>query len=135
LASPGGLAPLHFPQQNRGPERGADYTDRPSAHTMVLANFERQIHPIVVAHRGASATYPENTLPSFRGAVEGGADVIELDVRLTADNVLVILHDLDVSATTDGSGCVHTLTLAEVKRLNASGGREPRIEVPTLPEA
>ena len=102
---------------------------------MVLANFERQIHPIVVAHRGASAAYPENTLPSFRGAVQAGADVVELDVRLTADNVLVILHDLDVSLTTDGVGFVHTLALDEVKRLDASSGRGPRTEVPTLGEA
>jgi glycerophosphoryl diester phosphodiesterase len=101
---------------------------------MVLANFERQIRPLVVAHRGASASYPENTLASFQGAVEAGADVVELDVRLTADNEAVILHDLDVGATTDGSGGVHTLTLAEVKRLDASGGRGPRAEVPTLRE-
>jgi glycerophosphoryl diester phosphodiesterase len=66
--------------------------------------------------------------------VEAGADVVEFDVRLTADNVAVILHDLDVSATTDGSGLVHTMTLAEVKRLDASGGRGRRVEVPTLRE-
>src|SRR5919201_4528815 len=86
-----------FPPPNR-PRRGADYTDRPSAGTMVLANFERQFRPIVVAHRGASALYPENTLAAFQGAIEAGADVVELDVRLTADNVAVILHDLDVAA-------------------------------------
>jgi glycerophosphoryl diester phosphodiesterase len=102
---------------------------------MVLANFERQIHPLVVAHRGASSAYPENTLASFQGAVDAGADIVELDVRLTADNQAVILHDLDVAATTDGSGAVHTLTLADVKRLDASGGRGPRVEVPTLREA
>jgi glycerophosphoryl diester phosphodiesterase len=101
---------------------------------MVLANFERQIRPIVVAHRGASAIYPENTLASFQGAVEAGADMVELDVRLTADNVAVILHDLDVSTTTDGSGFVHTMTLADVKRLDASGGRGPPAEIPTLRE-
>jgi glycerophosphoryl diester phosphodiesterase len=99
-----------------------------------LANFERQNRPIVVAHRGASADHPENTLVAFQGAVAAGADVVELDVRLTADNVAVILHDLDVSATTDGSGLVHTMTLAEVKQLDASGGRGPRAEVPTLRE-
>jgi glycerophosphoryl diester phosphodiesterase len=117
------------------PKRGADYTDRPSVQTMAFANFERQIRPVVVAHRGASAAYPENTLASFEGAVEAGADVVELDVRLTADNVAVILHDLDVAATTDGSGFVHVLTLAQVKRLDASGGRGPRVEIPTLREA
>lgn len=102
---------------------------------MVLANFERQIRPIVVAHRGASAAYPENTLASFQGAVEARADMVELDVRLTADHVAVILHDPDVASTTDGVGFVHTLTLAELKRLNASGGQGPPAEIPTLREA
>jgi glycerophosphoryl diester phosphodiesterase len=102
---------------------------------MPSAKIERQIRPLVVAHRGASAVYPENTLEAFLGAVEAGADLVELDVRLTADGVAVVLHDLDVSATTDGSGMVHQLTLAEVKRLDASGGRGPRVEVPTLREA
>jgi glycerophosphoryl diester phosphodiesterase len=102
---------------------------------MVLANFDRQIRPIVVAHRGASAAYPENTLASFEGAIEAGADVVELDVRMTADGVAVVLHDLDVAATTDGTGFVHTLTLAEVKRLDASGGLGLRAEIPTLREA
>jgi glycerophosphoryl diester phosphodiesterase len=101
---------------------------------MVLANFARQIRPLVVAHRGASVTYPENTLASFRGAVDAGADFVELDVRLTADKVAIILHDLDVSLTTDGSGLVHTMTLDEVKRLDASGGRGPAAEIPTLKE-
>lgn len=102
---------------------------------MAFSNFERQIRPLVVAHRGASAAYPENTLESFEGAVEAGADIVELDVRLTADNVAVILHDLDVSATTDGSGFVHELTLVQVKLLDASGGTGPRTEIPTLREA
>lgn len=100
-----------------------------------MANFERQNQPIVVAHRGASATDPENTLEAFQRAVDVGADIVELDVRLTADEVAVVMHDLDVAATTDGSGLLHTMTLAEVKRLDASGGRGPRTEVPTLREA
>jgi glycerophosphoryl diester phosphodiesterase len=126
---------FRLPRTEQGPERGADYTDGSSAHTMVLANFERQIRPIVVAHRGASAAYPENTLPSFQGAVEAGADVVELDVRLTSDGEAVILHDLDVASTTDGSGFVHTMTLRDVKRLDASGGQGSPVEVPTLREA
>src|SRR2546430_906948 len=97
--------------------------------------ISRQSSPAVVAHRGASATYPENTLEAFEGAVAAGADVVELDVRLTADGVPVILHDLDVGNRTEGSGFVHTLTLAQVKRLDASGGRRPRAEIPTLGEA
>jgi glycerophosphoryl diester phosphodiesterase len=102
---------------------------------MIAANLDRQMWPAVVAHRGASARYPENTLPSFEGAIEAGADLVELDVRLTADGVPVILHDLDVSIRTDGRGLVHELTLAEIKGLDASSGRGDRTEVPTLAEA
>ena len=94
--------------------------------------------PLVVAHRGSSADYPENTLPAFEAAVREGADVVELDVRITADGVPVVLHDLEVASTTDGGGFVHTMTLAEVKRLDASarsGTEVARSEVPTLREA
>lgn len=90
---------------------------------------------LVVAHRGASATEPENTLAAFDAALAVGADAVELDVRLTSDGVPVVLHDPDVSAATDGSGLVHEMTLVEVKRLDASGGRGARQEVPTLAEA
>jgi glycerophosphoryl diester phosphodiesterase len=102
---------------------------------MSRTNKERQNLPLVVAHRGASTSYPENTLQAFEGAIAAGADIVELDVRLTADGVPVILHDLDVSASTDGGGFVHELTLAEVKRLDASGGRSDPVEVPTFAEA
>jgi glycerophosphoryl diester phosphodiesterase len=89
---------------------------------------------LVVAHRGASSTAPENTLLAFEEAARAGADVVELDVRLTRDDVPVVLHDPDVSATTDGGGQVHTLSVAEVKRLDAGGGGR-RAEIPTLDEA
>jgi glycerophosphoryl diester phosphodiesterase len=102
---------------------------------MAHTNIPRENWPLVVAHRGASAAYPENTLMAFEGAIAAGADVVELDVRLTADGVLVILHDMDVSAVTDGSGLVHRLSLKEVKALDASGGRGARAEIPTLQEA
>ena len=91
--------------------------------------------PLVVAHRGASADEPENTLPAFEAAARAGADVIEFDLRLTADGVPVVLHDEDLSRTTDGAGLVRDTTLAEVKALDASGGRGARQEVPTLAEA
>lgn len=90
---------------------------------------------MVVAHRGASAREPENTLAAFEAAVRAGADVVELDVRLTSDGAAVVLHDPDVSATTDGTGFVHELTLGQVKALDASWGRGPRQEVPTVAEA
>lgn len=89
----------------------------------------------MVAHRGASAAEPENTLAAFEAAVRAGADVVELDVRLTADGVPVVLHDPNVAATTDGAGPIHTLRLDEVKRLDASPGRPGRHEIPTLAEA
>lgn len=90
---------------------------------------------MVVAHRGASATEPENTLAAFEAAIAAGADVVELDVRLSADGVPVVMHDATVSTTTDGSGFVHDLALAELKRLDASGGKGQRQEIPTLTEA
>ncbi len=102
---------------------------------MGLSEIHERSGPLVVAHRGASLAYPENTLEAFEAAVAAGADVVELDVRMTADDVPVILHDLDVGVTTDGQGFVHTLTLSEVKRLDASRGRGPRTTVPTLDEA
>jgi glycerophosphoryl diester phosphodiesterase len=115
--------------------KSAKYTDGVSSGTMGAVQIERQNRPAVVAHRGASASHPENTLEAFQGAIDAGADAVELDVRMTADEVPVVMHDLDVSITTDGSGFVHQLTLAEIKALDASKGAGPRTEVPTLAEA
>lgn len=89
----------------------------------------------MVAHRGASAREPENTLVAFEAAVQAGADVVELDVRLTSDGVAVVMHDPDVSATTEGTGYVHELTLGQLKRLNAARGRGQRQDIPTVAEA
>jgi glycerophosphoryl diester phosphodiesterase len=101
---------------------------------MVDAPTPADLLPLVVAHRGSSAEEPENTLPAFEAAIRAGADVIELDVRLTADGVAVAMHDADVSRSTDGHGFVHELTLSELKRLDAAPGRPGRAEVPTLRE-
>jgi glycerophosphoryl diester phosphodiesterase len=90
--------------------------------------------PLVVAHRGASVDHPENTLASFDAAARAGAEVVELDVRLSADGVAVVVHDPEVSRTTDGRGFVHELSLAELKRLDAAPGRPDRAEVATLRE-
>jgi glycerophosphoryl diester phosphodiesterase len=94
----------------------------------------RETWPAIVAHRGSSSSHPENTLPSYRAAIEAGADAVECDVRVTADGVAVIMHDEDVSRTTDGTGHVHELTLEELKRLDASGSAGPKAEIPTLRE-
>lgn len=76
-------------------------------------------HPRVIAHRGASGIRPENTLPAFEQAVVDRADIIELDVHMTADGELVTLHDCDVDRTTDGSGNVHELTYGQLRSLDA----------------
>lgn len=74
--------------------------------------------PLVWAHRGASGYAPENTLESFRKAVELNADGVELDVHLTKDNELVVIHDEYINRTSDGTGAVKDMTLAELRRYN-----------------
>jgi glycerophosphoryl diester phosphodiesterase len=74
----------------------------------------------IVAHRGLSAAYPENTMLAFRRAVETGCDGIELDVQLTADGELVVIHDETVDRTTGAKAKVRELGLAELRRLDAS---------------
>jgi glycerophosphoryl diester phosphodiesterase len=91
--------------------------------------------PAIVAHRGASMRNPENTLIAFDAAIKAGADMIELDVRLTADGIPVVLHDADVATTTDGSGLVHELTLTQVRELRAGADPGVLASVPTLHEA
>ncbi len=68
-----------------------------------------------IGHRGARAYASENTLTSFKKAIEIGVDAVELDVRKTKDNQLVVVHDADVKRTTDGKGLVSELTLAQIK--------------------
>ncbi len=82
-----------------------------------------------IGHRGAADLEPENTLRSFCRAAAEGADAIELDLRLTRDGRLVVLHDADVDRTTNGSGPVAEMTLHELKRLDAGlGERVPTFE-------
>ena len=84
-----------------------------------------------IGHRGARAYEPENTLRSFRKAVEMGVDAVELDVRKTQDGQLVVIHDADVKRTTDGKGLVSDLTVKEIKEFTAEKGEK----IPTLKEA
>ncbi len=85
---------------------------------------------IKIAHRGASAYEPENTLRSFERAIEMKADMIELDVRQSIDGHLVVMHDGTVDRTTDSTGLVSLKTLAELKELDAGKGEQ----IPTLNE-
>lgn len=76
--------------------------------------------PVLVAHRGGSKLAPENTLAAFRHAVDDwGADMLELDVHLTADGEVVVIHDETVDRTTDGSGLVSSKTVREIQALDA----------------
>jgi glycerophosphoryl diester phosphodiesterase len=76
--------------------------------------------PAVVAHRGGALLRPENTMAAFRHAVELGADMLEMDLWTTRDRVPVVLHDGTVDRTTEGTGHVRDMTLAEVRRLDAA---------------
>lgn len=75
--------------------------------------------PLVWAHRGASATAPENTLAAFRRALEAGADGVELDVHLTADGHVIVIHDATLDRTTSGRGRVADLPLSAVRSFDA----------------
>jgi len=77
--------------------------------------------PLLIGHRGAAGLAPENTMPSFREAVERWAvDMIELDVRATADGECLVIHDATVDRTTNGTGPVSGLTLTEIRALDAA---------------
>lgn len=100
---------------------------------------------LLVAERGAAAQAPENTLAAFQSAVDLGADILGLDVRLSADGELMVIYDETVDRTTDGMGRVSDLTLAQLKTLDAGyrftpdGGatypyRQKGVTVSTLPE-
>lgn len=83
-----------------------------------------------IGHRGATGHAPENTLASFRKAVELGCDMTELDVHVCASGEVVVIHDEKVDRTTNGKGLISELSLAELKRLDAGEGEE----IPTLEE-
>jgi glycerophosphoryl diester phosphodiesterase len=100
---------------------------------------------LVVAHRGASARAPENTMEAFRLGIEAGADAVELDVHLTTDGQLAVIHDGTLDRTTDRTGEVASLTMDEIREADA-GARFARpddsgfpfagrgLRVPSLPE-
>jgi glycerophosphoryl diester phosphodiesterase len=100
---------------------------------------------IIVAHRGASGQAPENTMEAFRLGVEAGADAIELDVHLTADGQLAVIHDETLDRTTDRGGAVRDLTMDAIREADAGAQftrpddagypfRGRGLRVPTLPE-
>lgn len=92
----------------------------------------------VIAHRGASAYAPENTLAAFELAVEMKADWYELDCLLAKDGTVIVSHDNDVDRCTDGKGLITEMTLAELKTLDAGSWKDPKFvgeRLPTLAES
>lgn len=85
----------------------------------IISGMEKPPIPLVIAHRGCSAHAPENTLAAFRMAHEAGADGIELDVMLSADDRLVVIHDATVDRTTNGNGRVDRMPYAALRELDA----------------
>ncbi|TSA11512.1 MAG: glycerophosphodiester phosphodiesterase [Deltaproteobacteria bacterium] len=85
---------------------------------------------MIMGHRGAKALEPENTLLSIRRAMEIGVDAVEIDVYLTKDKEVVIIHDSTVDRTTNGKGPIGSYTLEEIKKLDAGKGEK----IPTLEE-
>lgn len=83
-----------------------------------FAQFEQK--PLVVAHQGGNRIGPGETLPTYQQAVDLGVDMLEGDLHITADGVLVLIHDESVDRTTNGSGLVEEMTLAELKKLDAA---------------
>ena len=92
---------------------------------------------VVIAHRGARAYYPENTMAAFRAAVELEAEMLELDVQLSKDNVPVIFHDTKLDKKTNGTGLVSDYTLVELQQLDAGSWFDQKFKgekIPTLRE-
>jgi len=85
---------------------------------------------LIIAHRGASGYEPENTLRSVKKALELGADMVEVDVHVSRDGCMVVIHDARLERTTNGKGYVKDMTLKELKKLDAGLGER----IPTLEE-
>jgi len=105
-------------------------------HNLILQAI-RDGETLVYGHRGAKAYAPMNTLPAFQLAAEQGAHGIELDVHRSKDGHPVIVHDFEVDETTDGTGHVTQMTLAELKALDAGrwfGAEFAGVRIPTLDE-
>ncbi len=120
----------------------AAFSKRAPAHPYYADDLP---YPLVIAHQGGDGLWPGDTMFAFEQAVALGVDVLEMDLHITQDGVLVISHDETVDRTTDGTGEIEKMTLAEIKALDAGhnwsadgGGTFPYrgqgISIPTLEE-
>ena len=103
----------------------------------IVPYWEGKYSILVVAHRGFSGAAPENTLPAFQKGIEVGSDMIELDVHLSRDGEIVIIHDEILERTTNGKGMVADHTLKELRKLDAGLSFGPSFageKIPTLQE-
>lgn len=105
----------------------------PVTPTAIPAAIPRPGRPQLVCHRGASLLAPENTFAAARRALELGADIIELDVRESADGVLYVMHDHTLERTTDGHGPIEYRTAAEIDALDAGRWFAPEFEGERVP--
>jgi len=92
------------------------------------------ISPWIIAHRGFKKKYPENTLVAFQAAMDTGVPMVELDVTLSRDRKLVVIHDATLDRTTNGHGSVHEFTLEELKQLDAGSWFHADFAEQRLPE-
>jgi glycerophosphoryl diester phosphodiesterase len=90
--------------------------------------------PWLIAHRGYRARYPENTLIAFKAALDADVPMIELDVRLSKDRKLVVIHDATLERTTNGHGQVNDYTLKQLKKLDAGSWFNPKFAGERVPE-
>src|ERR1700690_1275136 len=103
----------------------------------MLNLWPHQAPCLVVGHRGAMGYSPENPLISFEEAIRRGADLIEMDVQLSQDGVVVVMHDTSVDRTTDGSGFVRDLPWKKIKTFDAGvwyGPDYAQESIPSLPD-
>ena len=120
------------------------FTPQSSIERPPFLSFDRE-GPLVIAHRGGSDIAPENTMVAIENAEQLGVDIVEIDIHMTKDGHLVLIHDKTVNRTTDGTGYVHQLTLEEIQSLDAgyryigkNGDYDFRgkgVYIPTLEEA
>jgi len=102
-----------------------------------MKKVEEEVHPIIIAHRGGAKLAPENTLAAFKNAITLGVDMIEIDVHLSKDGEIIVIHDETLDRTTNGTGEIKDLTSNEIKQYDAGSwfGEDFKDEkVPTLAE-
>ena len=113
--------PIAAPAPVKPTQPMAAAPDQPAQVVAATAAAEKGgLNVLVVAHRGGAALAPENTLSAFENALKIGVDMVECDVHLSKDGELVVMHDPDVSRTTNDTGQISQMTLAEIKKLNAA---------------